>query len=161
MTFPHGLFGNLDCSRKLLLLLLLWSEKSWLLKGHLAWRQGIKSTGIIKRPFCEGKEGEQKSSVISGTKDNFVWELHNHLAHTFTQPVNLGVDDSLRWGAMILKVDVMHMVVTTWCTRPCGMVLMMRVSTTRLPTRWVSDCEGNHRQRKDLCGKLHSHDQNT
>jgi hypothetical protein len=56
MTFPHGLFENLDCSRKLLLLLLIWSEKSWLLKGRLAWRQGIKPTGIIKRPLRK-KEG--------------------------------------------------------------------------------------------------------
>jgi hypothetical protein len=57
-----------------------------------------------------------------------------------------GVDNSLFWGAIILKVDAMHMLVTTWCTCPCGTVLMMQVCKTRLPIWWVSGCEGNHRQ---------------
>jgi hypothetical protein len=61
------------------------------------------------------------------------------------------VDDSLLWGAMILKVDVMHMLVKTLCTCSCSMVLMMHVSMTRLPTWWVSDCEGSHRQREKVC----------
>jgi hypothetical protein len=34
------------------------------------------------------------------------------------------------------------------CTCLCGMVLMMHVRMTRLPIWWVSDCKGNHRQRR-------------
>jgi hypothetical protein len=49
---------------------------------------------------------------------------------------------------MILKVGGMQMLVKTGCTCPCGMVLMMQVSTTRLPTCGVSDCEDNHQQRR-------------
>jgi hypothetical protein len=49
--------------------------------------------------------------------------------------VNLGVDDSFHCGAMIIKVGVMHMLVKTRCTCSCSMVLMMHVSTTRLPTK--------------------------
>jgi hypothetical protein len=46
---------------------------------------------------------------------------------------------------MILKVDVMHMLVKIRCTCPCGKVLMVQVSPTRLPTKRNSDHEGNHR----------------
>jgi hypothetical protein len=49
--------------------------------------------------------------------------------------VNLGADDSLHCDAMILKVGVMHMLVKTQCTYSWGMVLMMHVSMTRLPTK--------------------------
>jgi hypothetical protein len=48
-----------------------------------------------------------------------------------------GVDDSLFWGAMILKVDAMHLLVKTLCTCSCGMVLMMHVGMTRLLIWWV------------------------
>jgi hypothetical protein len=160
MTFPHGLFENLDCSRKLLLLLLIWSKKSWLLKGCLAWRQGIKSTGIIKRPF-EGKEGEQKSSVISGTKDNFVWELHNHLAHTFTQLVNLRgwrliilrCNDFKSWRDAPACEDTMHMLVWYGAHDACWNDPVTHMMS--------SDCEGNHRKGKDVRGESLSHNQDT
>jgi hypothetical protein len=57
--------------------------------------------------------------------------------------VNLGVIDSLHYGAMILKSwcgphvceDTMQMLMR--------LVLMMHVSMTRLPTKWVSDRDGN------------------
>jgi hypothetical protein len=60
--------------------------------------------------------------------------------------VKLGVA-SFHHGAMILKVGVMHMLMKTRCTCSCGMALVMQVSTTRFPTTWNSDCEGNHRRR--------------
>jgi hypothetical protein len=71
MTFPHGLFENLDCSRKLLLLLLLLIGQELIVKrsSSLAARNHVD--GDYQETFCEGKEGEQRSSVISGMKDNF------------------------------------------------------------------------------------------
>jgi hypothetical protein len=72
-----------------------------------------------------------------------------------------GVDNSFFWGAIILKVDATHMLVKTLCTCSYDMVLMMHVRMTWLPIWWVSDREGNHKQRRDLCGESHSHNQHT
>jgi hypothetical protein len=111
MTSLHGLFENLDCSRKLLLLLLIWSEKSWLLKGRLAWWQGIKSTGINKRPSA--KEGKANKGVPHFLVQKII-SCGGFTTILLTPLLNLwnwGVDDSLFWGAMILK---------SWCdARAC------------------------------------------
>jgi hypothetical protein len=76
------------------------------------------------------------------------WGTSTQSCSHFNELVNSGVDDSLHCGAMILQVGAMHMLVKTRCTCSCSMMLMMHVSTTRLPTCWVSDCEGNYRQRR-------------
>jgi hypothetical protein len=75
-------------------------------------------------------------------------ELQNDLAHTLLIFLNLRC-----WHLIILRrnkfqVDAMHMLVKTLCTCSCSMVLMMHVRMTRLPIWWVSDCKGNHRQRR-------------
>jgi hypothetical protein len=119
------------------------------LQGCRDLRQETKSTVLIQLDFYEEREGEWKGSVFTCTKDNFMWELQTILLTPLLNLWNWGVDDSLFWSAMILKkADAMHMLVTTWCTCPCGMVLMMQVSTTRFPIWWVSGCEGNHMQRR-------------
>jgi hypothetical protein len=46
------------------------------------------------------------------------------------------------------KIDVMHMFMKTQCICSRSVVLMMHVSMTRLPTKWVSDWEDNHRLRR-------------
>jgi hypothetical protein len=42
--------------------------------------------------------------------------------------VNLGADDSLHFGAMILKIGVIHMLMKTRCTCLYGMAVVMQVS---------------------------------
>jgi hypothetical protein len=52
------------------------------------------------------------------------------------------------YGTMLFNIGVMHMFMGTQCTFSCTRVLMMHVSTTRLPTKWVSDWDDKHRLRR-------------
>jgi hypothetical protein len=90
-----------------------------------------------------------------------VWELQNRLAQALFNLWIWGAIDSLHYDVIILKVGVMHMLMKTQCTCSCGMVFMMHVIMTRLATKWVSDCEGNLRLRRSMCGKSHPHSQDT
>jgi hypothetical protein len=49
------------------------------------------------------------------------------------------------------KSDVMHMFMETRCICSGIMVLMMHVSRTRSPTKWVNDWEDNYRLRRSVC----------
>jgi hypothetical protein len=44
---------------------------------------------------------------------------------------------SCHYGAMLFKIDVMHMFMETRCMCSCSMMLMKHISMTRLPTKWV------------------------
>jgi hypothetical protein len=67
-------------------------------------------------------------------RDKLVEDLPKDLAHMLfsLQPQ---VALPCHYGAMLFKIDVMHMFMETRCMCSCSMMLMMHVSTTRLPTK--------------------------
>jgi hypothetical protein len=153
MIFQHWLFENLDCSRKLFFYLIN------LAGGRELMLRDVKISG--KRPgrqwsseqtFMKKRKTSKRFPELLCTKDNLVWERQTNLAHTLN---NLWIRVLMTLFSVVpwfLEVGVMHMLMKTWCTCSCGMALLMQVSRTRFPTTWNSDCEGNHRQRKGMCG---------
>jgi hypothetical protein len=113
-------------------------------QGRRDSRHEAESTGISKRS-SQRRKANLRSSITSYKDNDFTRKLQNRLAHTLTYFVKFEVLTTPYFeGAILFKVDAMHMLVKTLCTCSCGTVLMMLVRMTRLPI-CVSDCKGNQK----------------
>jgi hypothetical protein len=156
----NGGLSNVDLSRTLI------AQEILLLLLQLSWSDWFAAKETLR--LAEGDQVERWSSNrFIWRKGRLVKDFCNFFVRKSSRYENFrtalltlfnlwiwGVIDLLHYDAIILKVGVMHMLMKTQCTRSCGMVLMMHVSMTRLPTKWVNDWEGNQWVEKDYAWRV-------
>jgi hypothetical protein len=129
------------------------NASTWLAGGDLIYKvfevhgKGPIRQRFPKRPLRRKRKGTKTVPKFSCTKDDFMWELRNNLAHTFTYFENLGFSQLI-----IFKVWKIPRLMRWTCL--CGIVLMMHIRMTRLPVWWVNDCERNQRQREKFSWRV-------
>jgi hypothetical protein len=100
--------------------------RNLMLLGRRDLRQETNSTEISKRPLRRKRKATKRVPKFSCTKDNFMRELQNNLAHTLLNLQMIGVDNFLFLRCKIFKLirctrlwrhyAHAHAVWCSWCT---------------------------------------------